>query len=234
MNHPHKNPLKIIRSFVLRQGRLSRRQKTALDSAWQYYGLNAEQTDYNWSTVFGNHHPIILEIGFGMGQSLLQMAQASPNVNFIGVEVHKPGVGAFLADLTEHQLRNVRIFCADAVAILAHCIKNHSLDGIYIFFPDPWPKRRHHKRRLIQSDFISQLAKKLKPKGYLHLATDWQDYAEHMLKVLSAEKNLMAIDPKDPHFSPLLNRPLTKYEARGLGLGHPVWEFIFRIIDVTF
>ncbi len=222
MNEPRR-----VKSFVLRQGRLSLRQKTALNTESERYLLDPNQSDYDYSAIFPHANRMVLEIGFGMGKSLLNMAQIHPETGFIGIEVHRPGVGAVLADLKEQDMSNVRVFCADAVKVLSFCISDGSLDAIHIFFPDPWPKRRHHKRRLIQADFLGLLTQKLKKGGCMHLATDWQDYAEHMLRVLSANPDLVNTAGTD-HFSMQRGeRPLTKYEQRGQRLGHQVWDLIF-------
>ena len=224
------HPLRQIKSFVLRQGRLSQRQETALNLLSTQYLLDPEQNDYDWSKLFNNPKQVVLEIGFGMGKSLIDMAKVNPETYYIGIEVHKPGLGAILADIQDQELSNIRLFCADAVKVLSQCIKDNSLDAIHIFFPDPWPKRRHHKRRLIQADFVDLLIQKLKKDGYLHLATDWQDYALHMLRVLSA-KNVLENTAGAGNFSAdRAQRPLTKYEQRGQRLGHEVWDLIFRKI----
>lgn len=225
MNQP--KPHRAIRSFVRRQGRITANQTEALKNGWPQYGLELHQI-INFDEIFNRQAPRILEIGFGMGQSLLKMASQNPEKDFIGVEVHKPGVGSLLAGIQELKLNNIRIFCADAVEVLTKIISNDSLDGILIFFPDPWPKKRHHKRRLIQAEFVKLLWQKLKINGVLHLATDWQNYAEHMLNVLSNEpdwENVAGLK----QFSPRPDtRPLTKFELRGQRLGHGVWDLMFR------
>lgn len=217
-----------VRSFVRREGRISPGQQKALDTLWDRYVINICPNELNLEKLFQRDATCILEIGFGMGQSLLKQAQQHPELNYIGIEVHRPGVGKLLAGLAEKNINNVKIFCADAVEVLQQCIKDNSLDKVQIFFPDPWHKTRHHKRRLIQLSFVKLLHNKLKDGGYLHLATDWENYAQHMLAVLLAApgwRNALASD-----FSlnnPLENRPITKFELRGQKLGHQVWDLLF-------
>lgn len=180
----------------------------------------------DWDALFGRHAPRVLEIGFGMGATTAEIAAARPGDDFIGVEVHEPGVGALLKLIGEQALGNIRILQHDAVEVLEHMIAPASLDGVHVYFPDPWHKARHHKRRLIQPKFVSLLASRLKPGGYLHLATDWQNYAEQMLEVLSAEA---ALDNTADGYAPRPEfRPVTKFERRGLRLGHGVWDLMFR------
>ncbi len=212
-----------IKSFVHRAGRMSPRQQFGLEQLMSRYMLSHE-TSWNFAQIFTREANTIIEIGFGMGASLLTMALENPDTNFIGIEVHRPGVGSLAADIHEHQLENIRIASFDAVALFKQCVPDNSLAGIQIFFPDPWPKKRHHKRRLIQADFISLLVKKLKPDGFIHCATDWQEYAEQMLTVLSAEKALKSGHPETAYLPRPDTRPLTKFEKRGLKLGHGVWD----------
>lgn len=210
-----------IKSFTLRQGRLTNRQENAIHAEGAHY-LLATDTMADWRQSFGRDAPLTLEIGFGMGHALLKNATAYPEQNFIGIEVYRPAVGALLAELKTSAIHNVRVFYKDAVDVLTHCIPNQSLDAVHIFFPDPWPKRRHHKRRLIQTPFMTLIVQKLKIGGKLHLATDWEDYATHMHHVLSCEPQLvLATDHAISH-----HRPLTKYEQRGQRLGHAVWDFV--------
>ncbi len=214
-----------IRSFVLRGGRMSRRQEQGLEY-YPAYQLPAEQP-WDFEALFERKAPTIVEIGFGMGQSLLEMAKAQPENNYIGIEVHQAGIGALSADLHEHQLTNVRLIDKDAVELMKTHVPDQSLAGIQIFFPDPWPKKKHHKRRIIQSDFVALLCKKLQAGGFLHCATDWEEYAVQMLEVLSAEPALENSQP-DAGFSPRPeSRPLTKFERRGERLGHGVWDLFF-------
>ncbi len=216
-----------IRSYVLRTGRMTQVQKRSLEQNWQRWGLEYDGRELGFDAVFGRSGPRTLEIGFGMGQSLVAMAELSPDTNFIGIEVHSPGVGKLLHSMEERGVDNIRVYCHDAVEILRDCIPAGSLDAIQIFFPDPWHKRRHNKRRLIQSPFATQLASKLKPGGILHLATDWEDYAVQMMDVLGSADGLSNTCGED-QFSPRPeHRPLTKFEARGERLGHGVWDLVF-------
>jgi tRNA (guanine-N7-)-methyltransferase len=220
-----------IRSFVRREGRLTPAQERALDELWPLYGLSARQR-LKPPEVFGRRAPVTLEIGFGNGESLAEMASREPGTNFIGIEVHRPGVGRLLNQLKQQELTNVRIFCHDAVEILSHCIDDHSLDRVLLFFPDPWPKKKHHKRRIVQTAFIQLLANKLKHGGRLHMATDWQPYAEHMLEVMQASAALfMNVAGKDQYSLRPAYRPVTKFEQRGQRLGHGVWDLIFQRTD---
>jgi tRNA (guanine-N7-)-methyltransferase len=216
-----------IRSFVRREGRLTPAQQRGLDDSWAEMGLNPADGVLDCAQAFGREAPTVLEIGFGMGGSLLEMCQASPGKDFIGVEVHRPGVGAFLHQAKTLALTNVRVYCHDAVEILNENIIENSVDRIQVFFPDPWHKKRHHKRRLIQPEFVALLTRKLKPGGVLHLATDWQPYAEHMMAVLSANASLANCAGEQAYSPKPFDRPLTKYEQRGQRLGHGVWDLLF-------
>lgn len=202
-------------------------QKRAYDDNWQHWGLEHSGAMLDFETVFGRRAPVTLEIGFGMGQSLLQMAQQSPERDFIGIEVHTPGVGRILHDIAASNTRNIRVYRHDAVEVLADCIPDASLDTVQIFFPDPWHKKRHHKRRLIQPPFVAQLARKLKSGGTLHLATDWENYAEQMMAVLSASDQLRNTCAAGEFAPRPQYRPLTKFERRGERLGHGVWDLLF-------
>lgn len=214
-----------IRSFVLRQGRMTGAQQSGLELLPQK-GVLREHGVLDCEKVFGRSAPIVLEIGFGMGASLLQMAQASPEKDFIGIEVHRPGVGKLLHDMADAKVDNIRVYCDDAVEVLQQCIADNSLAGVQIFFPDPWHKKRHHKRRLIQPEFVQLLHRKLQKDGVLHIATDWQDYAEHILAVMQAAPNFR--NCADENYAPRPEyRPKTKFEQRGVRLGHGVWDIIF-------
>ena len=215
-----------IRSYVLRQGRVSPAQQRAVDTLLPSFGIPYAAQKLNLGQVFGRAAPKILEIGFGMGDSTAAIALAHPENDYLALEVHTPGVGNLLKLIDAQQLSNIRIIQHDAVEVLREMIEDATLDGVHIFFPDPWHKARHNKRRLIQTPFISQLVKKLKPCGYIHVATDWRDYAEQVLAVLGADPLLknMAVD-----YSPRpAYRPLTKFELRGMRLGHGVWDLVFR------
>lgn len=218
---------KPICSFVHRQGRLSKNRVRALNTLANDYCVTTKKALLNLEQTFKRQAPTSLEIGFGMGQNLLDQAQRYPEQNFLGIEVHLPGIAAVLLGIEALQLDNLKIFHADAIEVLNNCIADESLDTIQIFFPDPWPKRRHHKRRLIQTQFAQLLQKKLKIDGELQLATDWQDYAEHMLIVLENTPGLKNRVQKN-QFSPRLpQRTLTKFEKRGQQLGHRIWDLVF-------
>jgi len=214
-----------IRSFVKREGRITPAQKTAFETLLPIYGLPTTRLDF--SDIFKNQLPVFLEIGFGMGQSLAEMAAAFPEINFIGVEVHRPGVGALLQAIHERHLSNIRISSIDAVTLLTEQIPDHSLDKIQIFFPDPWHKKRHHKRRLIQPAFIQLVYQKLKPQGILHIATDWQDYADHITAVMDQESRFKSLNDAEKLPREYTWRPTTKYEQRGERLHHVTHDFLF-------
>ena len=217
-----------IKSYVLRQGRLSSAQARYHALLMPKIGISYSEKPISLTDLFGKEAPIILEIGFGMGDATIQMAKASPQCHFLGIEVHTPGVGNLCKRIFEENVENIRIIQHDAVAVLNHMIPEGSLDSVHIFFPDPWPKKRHHKRRLIQAPLVQLLATRLKKGGVLHCATDWQDYAEQMLAVLSAEALLQNTSDG---FSPRPDlRPKTKFEARGERLGHAVYDVVFRRI----
>jgi tRNA (guanine-N7-)-methyltransferase len=230
-------PIRRIRSFVTRAGRLSTTQRRALEAlaprfVIPYAEKNGSENaparivPFDWRAHFGREAPRILEIGFGMGETTAEIAQRWPHMDFLGIEVHRPGIGALLQRIDAYALNNIRIIAHDAVQVVEHMIGDASLDGVHIFFPDPWPKKRHHKRRLIQPPFAALLAARLTPGAYVHCATDWQDYAEHMLAVLSAqpllENTASGYAPRPAY------RPMTKFEARGIACGHDVWDLVFR------
>ncbi|WP_417664399.1 tRNA (guanosine(46)-N7)-methyltransferase TrmB [Pseudidiomarina donghaiensis] len=217
-----------IRSFVKREGRLTKGQAAALERTWPRMGLTHEQGLLDLDTVFGRQAPTVLEIGFGMGKSLVAMAKAAPEKNFIGIEVHRPGVGACLMDAEEANLTNLRVYEHDAVEVLRDCIADNSLATVQVFFPDPWHKKRHHKRRLIQPEFVEALRNKLAVGGVLHLATDWENYAEHMLEVMSTASNWRNLAADNMYIPRPQERPLTKFEQRGERLGHGVWDLKFE------
>ena len=217
-----------IRSFVLRQGRVSNAQRRAVDTLSSVYGIAYAPGALDFEQVFGRRAPTILEIGFGMGETTARIAQAHPENNYLGIEVHTPGVGSLLKLIAENALVNLRLVQHDAVEVLEHMIAPASLAGAHIFFPDPWPKKRHHKRRLIQPAFVALLASRLAPGAYLHAATDWEEYAEQILAVFAAEPTLANTAPG---YAPRPDyRPQTKFESRGLKLGHGVWDIVFRKI----
>jgi tRNA (guanine-N7-)-methyltransferase len=215
-----------IRSFVLRQGRVSNAQQRAHETLLPVHGIAYAPQLLDIDVTFGRRAPTILEIGFGMGETTALIAAAHPENDYLGIEVHTPGVGSLLKTIGEQGLTNVRIVQHDAVEVLANMIAPASFDGAHIFFPDPWPKKRHHKRRLIQPPLVALLASRLKPGAYLHAATDWQEYAEQILDVFAHEPQLKntadGFAPRPDY------RPQTKFETRGLKLGHGVWDIIFR------
>ena len=215
-----------IRSYVLRQGRTSPAQKRALDALSAKHAITFAPQPIDARAIFGRSAPLVLEIGSGMGETTAAIAREQPATDFIAVEVHGPGVGSLLNRIEAERLANLRVIRHDAVEVLECMIADASLAGIHLFFPDPWPKKRHHKRRLVQPAFASLAARKLEPGGYLHAATDWPDYAGQMLAVLCAEPLLVnaasGFAPRPVH------RPLTKFERRGLGLGHAVHDLLFR------
>ncbi len=216
-----------IRSFVRRQGRLTEGQSRALEQHWDAYGLALEQGVLDYPQLFGNPHPVILEIGFGNGASLLQMAQCAPEKNFIGVEVHRPGVGKLINDAQQLGVKNIKVFCDDAIEVLARNIADSSLDGVQLFFPDPWHKKRHNKRRIVQPEFAQTIRFKLKPGGYFHMATDWEPYAQYMLEVMSAAEGFVNQAGEGQYAPKPDYRPNTKFEQRGERLGHGVWDLVF-------
>ena len=216
-----------VRSFVVRSSRLTAAQGRALVALWPKYGIDYEAAVQDFTSLFGRRAPLVIEIGFGNGDALVEMAAAEPDSNFIGIEVHKPGVGAILAKIDAAGLKNIRIISEDAVPVLEHMIENSSLSGLRLFFPDPWPKKRHHKRRLVQPVFLELLSRKLGRGAVVHMATDWESYAEQMLELLDANsdfENTIAAGG----FAPRPGwRPLTHFEQRGTRLGHGVWDILF-------
>ncbi len=218
--------MRTIRSFVLRQGRISKAQSRAYRELLPKYSITYSESLLDLDQIFGRDAPKILEIGFGMGESSAAIALANPQNDYLGIEVHTPGVGSLLKRIDAEQLSNFRVIQHDAAEVVRNMIPPASLAGVHIFFPDPWPKKRHHKRRLIQPEFVSLLCQRLKAGGCLHIATDWEDYAEYILAVLSSE---LQLDNTVQDYAPRPEyRPLTKFEQKGLKLGHPVWDIVFR------
>lgn len=217
-----------IRSFVKRAGRMTPSQEHAIEHYWARYGLELNQGPLEFSDIFGNDHPVIMEIGFGMGDSLSTMAATMPENNYIGIEVHRPGVGRLLNNLSTQELGNVRVFCDDAIEVMAQCIQDDSLAGVQLFFPDPWHKKKHNKRRIVQPRFAQDIRQKLCTGGVFHMATDWQPYAEHMMEVMepapgySNQAGANQFSPQ-PEF-----RPSTKFQRRGEGKGHGVWDLMYK------
>ncbi|MFC3121328.1 tRNA (guanosine(46)-N7)-methyltransferase TrmB [Agaribacter flavus] len=220
-----------VKSFVKREGRLTNAQAKALEDNWPTMGLNVDMGKLDLNEVFGRQANRIVEIGFGMGKSLVEMAKKAPEKDFIGIEVHKPGVGSCLGEAAERGLTNLKVFEHDAVEVLEQCLEAQSIDRLQLFFPDPWHKKRHHKRRIVQDAFVQSVRNKLKIGGELHMATDWEHYAEHMIAVMNANdgfENTAA----DGDFVPRPDyRPLTKFEARGQRLGHGVWDIIYKRVS---
>lgn len=215
--------LRPIRSFVHRQKKLSKSQQLAFSSLSNQKILSK----LDFKNLFQREAYTILEIGFGMGDSLLQQALQYPENNYLGIEVHRPGIALILKQIEKLKLNNIKVFYADATEILAHSFPKHSLDLVQIFFPDPWPKTRHHKRRLIQAKFIALLHEKIKLNGKLHLATDWQDYAQHMLKIMESASDWQNTVEKNQFTPRPSTRPMTKFEKRGQELGHSIWDLVF-------
>jgi tRNA (guanine-N7-)-methyltransferase len=219
-----------IRSFVKREGRMTNRQQTATDTLWESMGIDYKEEELDFTEVFGRDAPVVLEIGFGMGKSLVEMALNAPEKNFLGIEVHGPGVGACLADAGEAGVTNLRVMNYDAVEVLAHMIPEKSLATFQLYFPDPWHKARHNKRRIVNETFMTNMRQKLAIGGLVHMATDWEPYAEHMLEVMNADANYKNTVEGD--YAPRPEwRPLTKFESRGQRLGHGVWDLLYKRIS---
>lgn len=217
-----------VKSFVLREGRLTKGQEKALNDFWPTLGIDYKPETLDLDAAFERAAPVVLEIGFGMGSSLVEMAKNEADKNFIGIEVHKPGVGACLNTAEEQGVSNIRLFEHDAVEVLKNMIPAHSLARVQLFFPDPWHKKRHHKRRIVQPEFVQLLAEKLMPGGVFHMATDWENYAEHMLDVMQAATGFKNQSENNDYVPRPDHRPLTKFEQRGHRLGHGVWDLMFE------
>lgn len=221
-------PLRRIRSFVLRTGRMTDGQKKAYARLWPQLGLDLGAGPLDYPAVFGRQAPMVFEIGFGMGDSLAAMAAAEPDKDFIGVEVHSPGVGRLMGLAEDQGLSNLRVFCDDAVEVLEQRVPDGSLSRVQVYFPDPWHKKRHHKRRLIQPGFVQLLRQKLAVGGVLHLATDWENYAQHMMAVMSEAEGFRNQQGPGEYAPRPAFRPMTKFEKRGERLGHGVWDLLFE------
>ncbi|MCB1856704.1 MAG: tRNA (guanosine(46)-N7)-methyltransferase TrmB [Gammaproteobacteria bacterium] len=217
-----------IRSFVIREGRLTRGQQRAFEQLWPHYGIDFADTPLDLEACFGDTRPVYVEIGFGDGESLVEMAAAHPENNYLGIEVHRPGVGHLLLQIEKRGLANLRVIRHDAVEVMAHTLVDASLQGVFLFFPDPWHKRRHQKRRILQPTMVEELARLIRPGGLFHAATDWQDYAAQMMAALSPSAAFEnCVGPGQ--YSPRPDfRPVTKFERRGQKLGHGVWDLLFR------
>jgi len=232
MNSIAENHKRSIRSYVLRTGRMTDSQKRAFDRHWQTYGLSSADGQINPADVFGRKAPLVVELGFGMGESLLTMANQQPDLNFIGIEVHTPGVGRLMNQLADNEIANLRVYCEDGLQVLKQAIPDDGVARFQLYFPDPWPKKKHHKRRIVQVEFMQLVWRKLQAGGIFHLATDWQEYAEHMLAVFAEQQTLFANQAGKDRFSPRPDfRPLTKFEQRGQRLGHGVWDLVFEKLE---
>jgi len=216
-----------VRSFVKREGRLTKNQERAIDNHWQNMGLNHTDGVIDAQALFANTNPVVLEIGFGMGKSLVEMAKAAPELNFIGIEVHKPGVGACISSAVDEGVSNLKVYEHDAIEILADCIPDGSLTTVQLFFPDPWHKKKHHKRRIVSAEFVETIRQKLKVGGVFHMATDWENYAECMLEDMQSAQGYSNLSESNDYVPRPESRPLTKFENRGHGLGHGVWDLQF-------
>jgi tRNA (guanine-N7-)-methyltransferase len=219
--------IRTVRSFVKREGRLTKGQEQALTTLWETMGLNHENGMIEPATLFANNNPIVLEIGFGMGKSLVEMAKNAPELNFIGIEVHRPGVGACLALAQEQGVTNLKVYEHDAIEVLADCIPDNTLSTVQLFFPDPWHKKKHHKRRIVKPEFIESIRAKLAVGGVFHMATDWENYAEVMLEEMQAAPGFKNLSVDNTYIPRPDSRPLTKFENRGQRLGHGVWDLQF-------
>lgn len=220
-----------IKSFVMRAGRMTEGQQRGLEQGWPKFGLEIENGLRDFDEVFGRSAPRTFEIGFGMGHSTLEMAAAASEQDFIGVEVHRPGVGALLNGVMTQNLTNLRVYSCDALEVLRQCVPDASLDRVLLFFPDPWHKARHNKRRIVQPAFAELVRQKLKVGGVLHMATDWEPYAEHMLEVMNVAPGYRNLAADGRCVERPAERPVTKFERRGERLGHGVWDLKFERID---
>jgi len=227
--HTEHRPARMIRSYVRREGRITAAQQRALRELWPRYGLEAD-APLDIAAVFGRRAPCTLEIGFGNGDALLTLAEQQPECDFIGIEVHRPGVGRLLQQLQAREPGNVRVMREDALQILKTCLPDNSLDRILLFFPDPWHKKRHHKRRIVQPGFIELLSRKIRPGGRLHMATDWEDYARHILAVMTQSAAFRNCAAEGDYVPRPDYRPSTKFEQRGRRLGHRVRDLVFERI----
>ncbi|ADZ89895.1 tRNA (guanosine(46)-N7)-methyltransferase TrmB [Marinomonas mediterranea] len=216
-----------IRSFVVRGGRMTEGQQKAYDNNWQIYGLDFENGPIEYKNIFGRESDVVLEVGFGMGASLVEMAKSAPEKDFIGIEVHPPGVAKLMMLAAESGVHNIRVYCHDAIEVIEQCLPKAKASAFQLFFPDPWHKKKHNKRRIVQPIFADQVASTLKTNGQFHMATDWEPYAEHMMEVMEAQSNYDNIAGVG-NFHPRPGwRPLTKFEQRGEKLGHGVWDLIY-------
>jgi tRNA (guanine-N7-)-methyltransferase len=223
--------LRTIKSFIKREGRITPGQQHALKVLWPKFGIDFSAQTLNLAGIFGRTAQTVLEIGFGNGDSLCKMAQADAQRNYIGIEVHRPGVGHLLHLIDKSEISNLRIISADAVDVIQHQIADNSLHKVQLFFPDPWHKKKHNKRRIVQDTFVNALAQKINSTGVFHLATDWQDYAEHMLKVMNRNPHFVNLSTDNTYVPKPDERPTTKFEIRGQKLGHSVWDMLYQKIQ---
>ena len=212
-----------IRSFVIRSGRMTEAQRTGLDSHLDQWGLTLSEQVIDYAKAFGNEQPLVMEIGFGMGDSLAEQARSNPSVNYVGIEVHRPGVGHILMLIDEYELNNLRVYSEDSIDVLREVIPAKSLDAVQVFFPDPWPKKKHHKRRILNRNFVDLIETKLRANGLVHIATDWQPYAEEIESLFGSMMQFNRVA------APL--RPQTKFERRGVKLGHTIFDLAYRLVD---
>jgi tRNA (guanine-N7-)-methyltransferase len=219
---------KAIRSYVIRAGRITAGQKAAFERWWPDYGLSLFDGVLDIQGAFGRTAPLVLEIGFGMGDSLLHMARHEPDKNFVGIEVHPPGVGRVIKGAGDAQLSNLKVYMADAMDVLEDCIPAQSIQRLQVYFPDPWHKKKHHKRRIIQPEFIEAVGGKIAPGGVIHMATDWEEYAYAMLDVMAQAQGFANMAPEGGFSARPDYRPVTKFELRGERLGHQVWDLLFQ------
>lgn len=219
---------KDIRSYVIRGGRMTPGQKNAFDTQWSEYGLSLYDGTLDYEQVFGRQAPVVLEIGFGMGDSMLEMTKQESDKNFLGIEVHPPGVGRLINNAGKDGVKNLRVYMADALDVLEDCIPDNTVDRFQLYFPDPWHKKKHHKRRIVQPAFVQRIRQKLKIGGVFHLATDWENYAEHMMEVMCAAEGYTNQSGEFHYAERPDYRPLTKFEKRGERLGHGVWDLLFE------
>ena len=219
---------KSIRSYVIRAGRITEGQRKAFDTYWDQFGLSLNDGQLDLAATFGRSAPTVLEVGFGMGDSLLAMAEQEPEKNFIGIEVHPPGVGSLISQAGKHCVSNLRVFMADAVDVLSDCIVPASIARFQLYFPDPWHKKKHNKRRIVQPAFIDLVNRALQPEGLLHMATDWEPYAEQMMEILTADERWANTNGEHQYSERPDFRPVTKFEQRGARLGHGVWDLLFQ------